>query len=168
MQPIKQQIIVTKHSLFWVIIRKLDFSCCSFDWFFPDRWAPVLTKSLRLVITPKLLKKLSLNNSSCCIWTHRNQCSQNGKKKIRQAEMEKRKTSVRLLTFLMFGMPLLNVVLCRENVRGRSLERRQSSLFSNRFSLKQTSASAPAVHTNPSSRMRKPCAERERTCRDVD
>ncbi len=51
-------------------------------------------------------------SSICCIWTCRNQCSKNSKKN--RQEMENRKTSARLLTFLMFGMPLCWMLFCVE------------------------------------------------------
>lgn len=175
---IRQQIIVTKQSLFRVITRKLDFSCCSFDWFFPDRWAPVLTKSLQLVITPNCLKywvcactNVSLISSICCVWTCRNQCSQNSKKK--QTEMENRKTSVRLLTFLMFGMPLCWMLFCVEKESGRECEGEISGAMPKLSLLQQIQSGTDYSYCPCSSHQsqqphEKPCAERGRACRDVD
>lgn len=176
MQPIRQQIIVTKQSLFRVIIRKLDFSCCSFDWFFfPDRWAPVLTKSLRLVLTPKLLKlSLCLHR---CEFDQFNMLHLDTQKPVlpklqennRQAEMEKRKTSVRLLTFVMFGMPLCWMLFCVERESGRECEGEISGATP-KLSLLQQIQSGTDLSFCPCSshQSQQPNEKGGRTCRDVD
>jgi len=93
------------------------------------------------------------------------------KKKTRQAEIEKRKTSVRLLTFLMFGMPLCWMLFSVES--GRECEGEISGVMPKLSLLQQIQSGTdlsfcPCSSHQSQKHMRKPCAERGRTCRDVD